>query len=286
VLGRVLRRRWPLWVPPGHFYSPIPAPADLDRDATRIFASPATLDAIDLNEAGQLAWLDDLAPYARDLPFGFEAGDGLRFHYGNGAYDGLDATVYACMLRHLRPARVVEVGSGHSSALALDVSERLLAGGCSLTCVEPYPETLLSVMRPDDLDHRVALVRCRAQDADPNLFASLSSGDFLFIDSTHVAKAGSDVNHLMFDVLPRLQPGVVVHFHDVHYPFEYPREWAYEGRAWTESYVLRAFLQYNAVFQVIFFTDFLHQRHHDRLVSRMPRGAERTGSSIWLRRVS
>jgi hypothetical protein len=106
----------------------------------------------------------------------------------------------------------------------------------------------------------------------------------LIIDSTHVAKIGSDVNHLMFDVLPRLAPGVLVHVHDIHYPFEYPREWVYQGRAWNEAYLVRAFLMSNVAWEIVFFNSFIAARHGEALAASLPPAKDSAGSSLWLRR--
>jgi hypothetical protein len=98
-------------------------------------------------------------------------------------------------------------------------------------------------------------------------------------------KVDSDVSHLVARILPALQPGVVVHVHDVHYPFEYPRTWVLEGRAWNEAYVLRAFLTYNDAFRILLFNSFLAAFHHDEVVRRLPLLADGFGSSLWLERV-
>jgi hypothetical protein len=116
-------------------------------------------------------------------------------------------------------------------------------------------------------------------------FTSLEDGDFLFVDSSHVAKIGSDVVHVLSHVLPALMKGVIIHFHDIFWPFEYPREWLYEGRAWNENYFLKAFLQFNKVFQIMFFNHFLAAFHMDRVKGSCPLFAKNTGGSIWLRKV-
>jgi hypothetical protein len=99
--------------------------------------------------------------------------------------------------------------------------------GC--TFIDPYPEWLQSLIRKDD-HARIAIVPKRVQDVAPRRFHEQAANDILFIDSTHVAKIGSDVNHIIGNILPVLRPGVYVHFHDIFYPFEYPLEWLDEGR--------------------------------------------------------
>ena len=126
------------------------------------------------------------------------------------------------------------------------------------------------------------------QDVDLAVFEALGPGDILFIDSSHVAKVGSDVNHLVFEILPRLSPGVYVHFHDMFYPFEYPEDWILgEGRYWNEDYLLRAFLQFNGSYAIAVWDHFLWLRFGDRIAVSMPRcGPEPRGEplarTVWL----
>ncbi|MFI5045941.1 MAG: class I SAM-dependent methyltransferase, partial [Acidimicrobiia bacterium] len=102
------------------------------------------------------------------------------------------------------------------------------------------------------------------------------------IDSTHVSRVGSDVNYEIFEVLPALQPGVYVHFHDIFYPFEYPLQWVEEGRGWNEAYVLRAFLEYNDEFEIVLFNDLLALRAAEKIAREIPLWTR--GGSLWLRK--
>jgi len=108
----------------------------------------------------------------------------------------------------------------------------------------------------------------------------------LFIDSSHVSKVGSDVNHILFNILPALRPSVRVHFHDVFYPFEYPENWIVNGRSWTEAYLLHAFLQFNDTFEIELFPNYLTRFHQDFFKQRMPLCLKDPGGSIWLRKIS
>ena len=115
-------------------------------------------------------------------------------------------------------------------------------------------------------------------------FESLESGDILFIDSSHVSKMDSDVNWYMFEILPRLKPGVFVHIHDIGFPFEYPLNFIQQGRCWNESYFLRAFMMYNNAFKIEFFVAFTSHFHIDFIRTEMPMCAERPGGSFWMRK--
>ena len=239
------------FAPPGHFYSPIPAESDI-AELERRGAGAASIPGVDLNEAGQLALLEQFAALYPSVPFTDEGRPGYRYRYVNPSYAYSDAIFLHSMLRHVRPRRLIEIGSGYSSAVTLDTSEHFLGGSLQCAFVEPFPELLLGLMTPTD-HGRVRVIAKRLQDVELELFDELGAGDVLFVDSTHVSKVMSDVNRIFFEILPRLKPGTFVHIHDVFYPFEYPLDWLREGRAWNEQYLLRAFLQFNGSFKIRLF---------------------------------
>lgn len=270
------------FVPPGHYYSPIPPFDEIRRDEARIFGSVSrAIAGIDLHEDEQLALLEQFAKLYPSIPFRDQATPGLRYHYDNQSYAYSDGVMLHCMLRHLKPKRLIEVGSGFSSCVTLDTNDLFLDGSMQTTFIEPYPELLMSLTSDADRA-RIRIIPKRLQDVDLDVFASLQSGDVLFIDSTHVSRIDSDVNRVFFDILPSLAPGVLVHFHDIFYPFEYPKEWVRFGRAWNEMYLLRAFLQYNTTFRVVLMNTYLAHFHRPFFEERMPLVLKNTGGSIWL----
>ncbi|MBI3515383.1 MAG: class I SAM-dependent methyltransferase, partial [Proteobacteria bacterium] len=274
----------PVWVPPGHYYSPIVDPAELRTRFAQVFDADAPLPGIELGLEAQVALLRRLAAHYPDLPFGDRPVDGLRYGYDNANFAHADAILRACMIRELQPRRIVEVGCGHSSAVILDVNERFFGGAIACTFIEPHPELLRALVKPGD---RFSLLDQPVQDVDPALFESLEAGDFLLIDSTHVSKAGSDVNHHVFKILPALAPGVVVFFHDVFNGFEYPPGWFFdENRSWNEIYLLRAFLAYNREYEIVLFTEALEHHHPGLIATLMPLAAKNLGGSLWLRRTA
>lgn len=272
----------PQLFPPGHFYSAIPSLTELRGKDARLFGPPLMLvPGVDLNVAGQLELLEILATYYPEVPFPEEKSAGQRYFFKNDFYSYGDAIVLYGMLRHLRPNRIIEVGSGYSSCVMLDTNERFLQSQSALTFIEPYPAILNSVMNNND-NERATILTQRVEDVDLAVFKQLDPGDILFIDSTHVSRIGSDVNYLFFEVLPALQDGVYIHIHDIFYPFGYPKEWIYQGRQWNESYLLHAFLQYNAAFTIVYFATFLDQFFRDRLQTLMPLCLKNPGGNIWL----
>jgi predicted O-methyltransferase YrrM len=285
IMARLHVAPW-LFVPPGHFYSPIPALDEVRRDEQRIFPPvPRELPGIALNEDRQLAMLDELQRYYDSQPFKAEKSGNLRYFFENPSYLYSDAIFLHCMIRHARPRRIIEVGSGYSSCVTLDTNEVFFDNRIACTFVDPYPQFLRWLLRDDDLG-RIEILDRGLQGITLDLFRTLESNDILFIDSTHVAKVGSDVNYIFAEILPTLRPGVYVHFHDIFYPFEYPKEWIYEGRFWTEAYLLRAFLTFNRAYEIVLFNTFLERFHRDRFVRRMPLCLMNEGGSIWLRRVA
>jgi predicted O-methyltransferase YrrM len=256
------------WVPSGDYYSPIPSQKDMRAEEHIIWGDvPRTLPSVDLNEPGQLALFDELKRYYHELPFRDKPQPGLRFYFENDWFSYGDGTILYSMIRHLRPKRIIEIGSGYSSAVMLDTNDLFFQGTIACTFVEPNPERLLSLLRDGDQQHH-QVIRKRIQDVELDRFRALEPGDILFVDSSHVSKVHSDVNWIFFQILPRLRPGVVIHFHDIFVGFEYPKEWVFQGRAWTEDYLLRAFLQYNRAFQVQFFNNYFGHSPRNRYVAR------------------
>jgi predicted O-methyltransferase YrrM len=273
-----------IWQPPGHFYSPIPEVAEVKLDEEEIFAAPPGIRGIDLNEKAQLELLRHFATtYYSEQPFTEKATPGRRYFFENPAYSYSDGLILYCMIRHLRPRRIVEVGSGYSSCVMLDTNELFFNNSIACTFIDPYPQLLRDLIQESDNTH-IRILGKQVQQIDDDVFRELEPSDILFIDSSHLAKTGSDVNCLVFKILPLLREGVYVHFHDVFYPFEYPKEWVYEGRAWNEAYLLRAFMQYNRAFQIEFFTSFLIEKHREVFESLMPLSRKCKGANIWLKK--
>jgi hypothetical protein len=272
-----------LFVAPGHFYSPI---VDVEGIRETFGKAPRTdtLPGIDIAREDQVRVWNELVPYLKDIPFPEEPSPEYRYHFTNPAFSYGDGSILHAMLRRFRPQRLVEVGSGWSSACAIDTIDRYLDGAVDVSFVEPYPELLVRLLG-EETARRFNIHASTVQSADMEIFERLESGDFLFIDSTHVMKTGSDVCHELFNVLPALKPGVLIHFHDIFWPFEYGRNWVLkENRSWNEIYGLRAFLMYNNAFEIVFFNDYFVRHCKDLAEADYPLMLKNTGGSIWLRR--
>ena len=274
------------WFPVGHYYSPYPDLDEVERRADAIFEPDVEVVGVDLREAEQVELLATLAPIIAEMPFPAQPNARYRYHLDNPTYGWTDGTILHAMLRHIGPQRVIEVGSGNSSAMLLDTADGWLDQGdhkVQIRFIEPHPQLLRDLMRPGD-EERTVIDAVPVQDVPLVVFETLEAGDLLFIDSTHVAKAGSDVNHLYFEVIPRLASGVWIHIHDIFMPFEYPLGWVLEGRAWQEAYLLRAFLMHNDAFRVRWFQSFMWTRHRELVINSIPGVTNNLGGNIWLQR--
>jgi predicted O-methyltransferase YrrM len=268
--------------PPGHYYSPVVNPEELRGHFSVNRDVPVDdLPGLAIRDADLRAEFDLLSPHMRGLRFPETKADSHRFYAANGIFPLGDAIILAAMIGRHRPRRVIEIGSGFSTAAMLDAIGHF-GLDTRITCIEPYPARLRANLRPEDAG-RVTILEQMVQRTDPALFSALQAGDILFIDSTHVAKTGSDVCYEMFEALPRLAPGVLVHVHDIQYPFEYPDIWIFERRrSWNEIYMLRAFLMYNDRFRVVAFNNYFGRRHRQALEAAYGEGVANVGGGIWM----
>lgn len=266
-------------VTPVHFYQPIPDTQSLPET---LWNRPSELIGIDMNDAMQLDLLRNHFPkFRREFDeFPVEPpGEPGRFHFNNGLFDGTDALVAYCMIRHFQPRLIVEVGSGFSSLLAAEAVAK--NNNSALICIEPFPLDFLRQGFPG----LHSLIEKKVEDLDLEFFSQLESGDILFIDSSHTVKIGGDVNYLFLEVLPRLKPGVIVHIHDIFLPFDYRRAWVMdEHRFWTEQYLLQAFLIFNAGFEVLMANAYLAHRYMKDLKATFMNSPWWGGGSFWMRR--
>ena len=269
----------------GHFYSPVANVAEVKARTDSLFRQDVDLDpSIRLKADRQRLLLEELTVYYPDFDWGEQPSDGQRYYLDNGFFTGADAVLLYALIRHLTPRRVIEVGSGFSSALMLDTRQRFLEGRLQFTFIEPFSSRLYLLLdEPDRQQCRI--IEKKVQDVPIEEFRELEANDVLFVDSSHVSKIGSDVNFLVFEVLPALRSGVIVHFHDILWPFEYPERWVLRLRwSWNEAYLLRAFLQYNDEFEILLFNSFVGHRFADYLQQHMPLCMKYTGGSLWLRK--
>jgi Methyltransferase domain len=264
------------------FYSPIP---DLESIPESTWERESDLAGIHFDFEQQRGYLDDLRPFLEEFrPAEHSSGDSAAYFLENGSYGPVDADVLYGTIRSAKPTRIIELGSGYTTLVAAQacVENEREGAPAEYVAFDPYP----GVVAPD-LPGLSELVRVPAEQLPADLFAGLREDDMLIVDTTHTVKMGGDVNHVVLDVLPRLGGGVLVHFHDIFLPWEYPRKWAEDyGLYWSEQYLLQAFLSLNEEFEILYALYALARRHPDYLREVVPSWRDGVApGAFWLRRL-
>jgi hypothetical protein len=273
------------------YYSTLPVIDQIERTRHR-WDRPSGLVGLDVDVAAMTARLGGLAD-RWESDFASTTGDYL-VNQGRGfgpGYPAFDARTLYYMLREHRPSAYLEVGSGLSTYYATLAARRNRDDGVpmQITCVEPFPFPAL-----DDLPG-FTLIKGFVQDVPVSTFEALNAGDVLFIDSSHALKIDSDVAYLFLEVLPRVKPGVLVHIHDVPFPYNvpYPADtWLFGERApvyWNEAMVVQSFLAFNDAFEILLSTPLIRHSDERFLGERFPdyvpvEHDANPPSSLWLRR--
>jgi len=276
-------------VPKGHYdivrrdyYSPVPNLEHLPGD---IWDRRSRLGGVELQvDAGIGLIEDELARFVDELDVRASGPSAAgKFFLANGNYESVDAELLYAMVRARKPKLVMELGSGFTTLLIGEAARRNAADGNQTEhlAYDPFPRPQIlgeSVPPPTHFEPT------SATDVPLDAFGRLGPGDILFVDTTHTVKLGSDVNYIILDVLPNLASGVIVHFHDVFLPWEYPRLWFEEMQYyWAEQYLLQAFLAFNREFEVLIPAAAVAAEFPERLAAVVPSftPGHRPGA-IWL----
>lgn len=263
-------------VPFNHYESPYPDIREIHDKEEEIFNKNRKVPDIDFNVIRQLELADSMKELDM-IDWGMQRKKEYRYYYDNTWFGRGSANVLYYMLRILKPKNIIEVGSGFSTAVMLDTNHMYFQGQIKIHSIEPNAARLKTLLNEED---HLTIHECNLQQISPDFFDQLGENDILFIDSSHVSKINSDVNYILFEILPRLSKGVYVHFHDIFYPFIYPKKWIYEGRAYNEMYLLRAFLMNNNKYSIQFFSDMMISQYPDRLSDKL----KDNSGSLWLRK--
>lgn len=278
-------------VVPTGFYFPIPDTASIPE---KIWTEPSEMVGVDMRLDAQVAMLQEfsdtyLGEY-HQLPEGpcddpkiYTRTGGAGFF---GAFDG--ALLYSMIRKH-KPRKIIEIGCGKSTLLsALALRKNRDDGSTNsgrLTSIDPYPRDYLSTGLEDVAD----MVCSKVEDMPISTFESLEANDILFIDSSHTVHVGGDTVFELLEILPRLKPGVLVHVHDICFPYNYPKNMVVEKlNFWAEQYMLQAFLAFNSSFEVRWSLTYLQENRPDVMKSAFPyfeQGKRKMGS-FWMQRVS
>ena len=258
---------------PRDFYSPVPAWEELPDD---LFERRSPLRGIDFDLDSHLAFLQALHPFLAE----FEPPPG--FTWDNGMYGPVEADVLHAMVRYHKPSRVIELGSGFSSLIIAAAAQRNATEG------NPVRYTVHDPFARDFVRERLGASALRSEsavDVPLDELSTLVAGDVLFIDTTHTVKLGSEVNHLILDVLPTIGPGVLVHVHDIFLPYEYPRAFPERMFYWAEQYLLQAFLTQNSAWEVVLPLNALVRERQGDVAQLVPSFRPGAGpGAFWIRR--
>jgi hypothetical protein len=265
-----------------HYHEPIYKTEDIFRDP----AEPRLLAGIDWNLDAQMTLLEKFTFGDALRSLDGRASGGHAYHYRNGMFGAGDAEALYSMVRYAKPRQIIEIGCGQSTLVAHFAIQDAMAEDpryrCRQICYEPFENPWL-----DDLN--IEVKRERIERCDLAVFRSLSAGDIVFIDSSHVQRPMGDVEFEFLHILPILPKGVIVQIHDIFSPRDYPLAWLKEDRRlWNEQYLLEAFLSFNGEFEIICAMNDLMHRGSAQFKKAFPvlaeGGASNHVSSFWIRR--
>ncbi|MBO9384354.1 MAG: class I SAM-dependent methyltransferase [Roseiflexus sp.] len=237
---------------------------------------------LDLDEARFLSFLNQVCvPYRNDLcRLPRTAAEVCGGYYFNNIWFGpVDGSILYGVIRHFRPNHIIEIGSGFSTHLM----RRAITDGSlptRVTSIDPEPRIDIHLVADTILPLRVEELNVH------DIVDRLNEGDILFIDSSHMIVSGGDVPFLFLEVLPRLRPGVLIHVHDIFFPYDYPEEWVCVlRRGWNEQYLVHAFLAFNAAFHILWSGSYMWNKQREALVKALPDDINAQGAgSLWLQR--
>ena len=269
--------------PAGHYYSAVPSQNDLNEFLKNKNDNLLEFGGINVNISKQLENLAYIEKTFNEINFTEEKNSKDLYFLNNIWFHPYDAYTLAAIILKNKPEKIIEIGSGFSTGVMLDINRKFCNNNIKITCIEPNPQRLKDVLG-GELE-RVSFYEKRLQEVDCEIFKELKENDILFVDSSHVAKMNSDVLKIFFEILPNLNNGVIIHFHDIFNNFSYPKEWIIQKRCWNETFLLRAFLQYNNAFVIEYFCDFMRAYiEQNRFQTKIP--INKGSGSIYLRKIS
>ena len=275
---------------PVTFYSPIPDIDDLEKRG--VWHKRSEMRGIDFRSEDQVTLLSLLGKeYGSECMWPLlPTEDPFEFYVQNPSFSFGCAASTHCIIRHFRPEKVIEIGSGMSSLViskAIDLNRGKEDCSGRHIVVDPYPGKTMKLYEPTKRE----LITERVEQLPAEWFDQLKSNDVLFIDSGHCVRIGGDVNFMFLDVLPRLERGVIVHVHDIGLPYEYSKAYATNEtfrQFWTEQYLLQAFLCFNTEFEVLLAMSYVMTDHHEVFRKSFPRYDpaihQFKSGSFWMRR--
>ena len=266
-----------------HYYEP-----QFDNRKNQIdFSQERNLPGIDWRVSDQLKMLKTLT-FSGELTGilqGKTKENPLEFHLDNGSFESGDAECWYQIIRANKPKRIIEIGSGNSTLMAIKAIKKnqseQLNYTCEHICIEPYEMPWLEQMD-------ITIIREKVEEIDLSFFSQLKENDILFIDSSHVIRPQGDVLFEYLELLPSLNKGVIVHIHDIFSPRNYPKSWLQDDiRFWNEQYLVEAFLSNNDSWEIIASLNFLHHNYYNLLKEVAPfLTPEREPGSFYIKKIN
>ncbi len=267
-----------------HYYHPLFNPKNLRHSLNE----KRNLTGINLNDENQLQVLStftyqsELELFPIEIPLDYKN----SFYFRNGAYGAGDAECYYSMIRSIKPKKIIEIGSGNSTLIALEAikknKEENNNYNCELICIEPYEMDWLE-------QKEVTVLRQKIEEVNLSYFQQLEENDMLFIDSSHIIRPQGDVLFEYLTLLPTLKKGVYVHVHDILTPSDYPYEWVIEDvRLWNEQYLLEAFLTLNSHFEISVIIGYMRAYYPEKIYeafSVLNKNRDMGATSFWMKKV-
>jgi hypothetical protein len=272
-------KTWRFWeclgfyIVPRHFYFPIPDTKDIKKYN---FDEEKFLEGIKFDDSKMISLLSKIKPYMQEY---------ASIHYNSGYASNGDGAILYGLIRYINPKFIIEVGSGYSSVIMIAALEKNMSKGV-IHSIEPYPKKVLLDLV--DKSNKIKLTIKKVEDIDIALFKSLTDGDILFIDTSHVLKTANDVHYLYLTVLPQLPVGVIVHIHDIRLPQDYPRSWVFDSKKiWHEQYLLQMFLTFNENYQVLFASNYIYCKEPELMSKSLIGLSVDKGwpGSFWIKRI-
>jgi len=272
-----------------HFYQPIPDIAELEK--RKVWDKISKLKGLKFEPEKYLSFLKEMAlKYSDECDWPNEPDNNPNnFYLHNSTFSYGCAAPLHCIIRFHKPKKIIEIGSGFSSkiikaAINLNKKENYLT---EYIIIDPY-----TYLDEKYFSQNTTIIRKPVELMDPEYFKILQEGDILFIDSSHVSKIGSDVNFEILEVLPLLNKGVLIHFHDISLPYEYPKIYSITPAFrvfWTEAYLLQAFLAFNSDFEIILPMNYLENEYINDLKKMYPKSIKTNfgfvSGSFWIKRI-
>jgi hypothetical protein len=262
-------QRFKINITKNYHYSPIPDARTLREK--NIWQYETKLYGLNLREAEQLAHTERVvSSYRNECDFALKSAEiPYQYYMRNGTYGWLCATIYHSLIRYYKPRKLIEIGAGSSTYVSARAAMMNKKDGfdTQVYAVDPFPSPILQKGFPG----LVEVLTKKAEDLAPEFYLSLEDGDILFIDSTHTVKTAGDVTYLFLEILPRLNPGVLIHVHDIFWPQDYPRKFLLDNHYfWAEQYLLQAFLAFNEHFEILWAGNYLPSKYPEKIQEIFP----------------